>query len=593
MNKMGMEDGRSGLVVDHSHPKALGTLSQPLNNRNNPEGSVKSDVDDYIESLWMLVMTRWHDTNGLLAGSRIRQESEELKPLTTAPKSQPMARLSDRKKSVAAYAPKGLNFISKEEGTTWVALEKRFNDLTMDTNGLLPRSRFWECIGMNDSSQEFAGELFDVLARRRQIKGDSINKEEMYEFWGQISDESFESRLQTFFDMIDKDADGRITKEEVREIISLSASINNLSNIKNKAHEYAAFFMEELDPDNLGYLMIENLEMLLLQAPKHNMSGESRKLSHMLSQKLKTTQSGNPIKRWYDDLRFPKVSINSLYGAPTQGYKNYKVVLLVGIGIGATPLINIVQDILSNIKAIEEEEENASTSTGKKQKKKRGPTNFKTTKAYFYWVTKEQSSFDWFKDVINEAAEMDKNGVIDMNTYCTSVYNEEDARSAFITMLQSLYHAKHGVDVVSGTFVKSHFSKPNWRNVYKRIAVNHYNAKIGVFYCGPPALEKDLKEQAHEFSSKSISTKFYFHKENPPSEDLQKWILSNHSRINNSTPPTLLPLLSRCFSSGDPEITSGTPLTGVSELFNYYNHAANNARINQLIVALKFNDVIE
>ena len=47
----------------------------------------------------------------------------------------------------------------------------------------------------------FAGELFDALARRRNITGESINKSELREFWDQISDTSFDSRLQTFLDM--------------------------------------------------------------------------------------------------------------------------------------------------------------------------------------------------------------------------------------------------------------------------------------------------------------------------------------------------------------------------------------------------------
>ena len=32
----------------------------------------------------------------------------------------------------------------------------------------------------------------------------------------------------------------------------------------------------------------------------------------------------------------------------------------------------------------------------------------KTTNAYFYWVTKEQGSFDWFKGVMNEIADIDQ-----------------------------------------------------------------------------------------------------------------------------------------------------------------------------------------
>lgn len=55
-------------------------------------------------------------------------------------------------------------------------------------------------VGMKES-QEFAGELFDALARRRGITSGCVNKFEVREFWEQISDHSFDSRLQTFFDM--------------------------------------------------------------------------------------------------------------------------------------------------------------------------------------------------------------------------------------------------------------------------------------------------------------------------------------------------------------------------------------------------------
>lgn len=46
-------------------------------------------------------------------------------------------------------------------------------------------------------------------------------------------------------------------------------------------------------------------------------------------------------------------------------------------------------------------------------------------------------------------------GVIEMHNYLTSVYEEGDARSALITMVQALNHAKNGVDIVSGTRVWS------------------------------------------------------------------------------------------------------------------------------------------
>ncbi|ONM26798.1 Respiratory burst oxidase homolog protein C [Zea mays] len=117
---------------------------------------------------------------------------------------------------------------------------------------------------------------------------------------------------------------------------------------------------------------------------------------------------------------------------------------------------------------------------------------------------------------MNEVAETDKKGVIELHNHCTSVYGEGDARSALITMIQSLNHAKHGVDVVSGTRVKTHFARPNWHNVYERIALNHQNQRVGVFYCGgAPEPLKTLRKLAQEFSRETnYDTKFEFHKEN-------------------------------------------------------------------------------
>lgn len=50
-------------------------------------------------------------------------------------------------------------------------------------------------------SKEFAFGLFDALARRKRQRIGKITKEELYDFWLQISDQSFDARLQIFFDM--------------------------------------------------------------------------------------------------------------------------------------------------------------------------------------------------------------------------------------------------------------------------------------------------------------------------------------------------------------------------------------------------------
>ncbi|CAN6343180.1 unnamed protein product [Urochloa humidicola] len=756
----------------------------------------------------------------------------------------------DRSVTGAASALRGLQFLNQATVTEgWPEVEKRFHRLAVD--GYLLRTRFGQCIGMV-GSEEFAEQIFDALARRRGITAQVLTKDQVREFWEQLSDPGFDAKLRTFFDMVDKNADGQITEEELKEVLTLTASANKLSKILERVDEYTALIMEELDPDNLGYIEIANLESLLLQPPSQAQSRlvtHSSNISQLISQKLapapnrnplhraatsllyflednwkrvwvmslwlainaalftwkfiayrrhptfnvmgycvcvakggaETTKfnmalillpvcrntitwlrsrtrlgaavpfndninfhkvvaggvavgvalhavthltcdfprllhasaaayepmkayfgqrripnywwfvkgvegitgvimvvlmviaytlahpwfrrgrlsEGNPLRRlsgfnmfwyshhlfvivyiafvvhgvclyinrtWYkqttwmylaipvllyagervlralrshglttvrvekvavypgnviaihmskphgftyksgqyiyvncadvspfewhpftitsapgDDYlsmhircrgdwttsfralfsqvcrppaagqsgllradlissstttKLPKLLIDGPYGAPAQDYRNYDVLLLIGLGIGATPLISIVKDVLNN------------TVSGDPS------PDFMTRRVYFYWCTREEGSFEWFRNVMNEVAERDAGGeVVELHNHCTSVYEEGDARSALLVMLQALHHAKSGVDVVSGTRVRTHFARPNWRDVFKKVACGHQGQRVGVFYCGDQKVTPELRRLSQDFSHKT-TTKFVFHKEN-------------------------------------------------------------------------------
>ncbi|KAL0763165.1 hypothetical protein Bca101_079316 [Brassica carinata] len=689
------------------------------------------------------------------------------------------ARLN-RSKSTTGQALRGLKFISKADGADgWTAVEERFEKITATTEGLLIRSKFGECIGMK--SKDFALVLFDALARRKNMTGDVIDKAILKEFWEQISDQNFDSRLMIFFEMMDKDGDGRLTEDEVKQVINLSSSTNNLSAIQKKADEYAAMIMEELDPNNIGYIMVESLKNLLMKAETETLAEITNSQDpKQFIEELKTTPDPNPLRRWYRGLRFfvldswqriwvialwlsimailftykyiqyknravyevlghcvcfakgsaetlklnmalillpvcrntitwlrnktrvgvlvpfddninfhkviavgitigvsihsiahlacdfprliaatpeeykplekyfgedqpkrysqfvkstegitglvmvflmaiaftlalpwfrrgklektlpgslkklasfnafckewykktvsisrssimtvkvvnaavypgnvltlkmsrpkhfkyksgqyifvncpkvspfewhpfsitsapqddylsvhikvngdwtkaikgvfseviskpvpvkdtshgahnpdyPKIMIDGPYGAPAQDYKKYEVVLLVGLGIGATPMISIIKDIINNMYATENAQLHQ-MENGLQRKPQDKNEKFKTRRAYFYWVTREQGSYDWFKNIMNEIAERDVNKIIELHNYCTSVFEKDDARSTLIRMLQSIAYAKSGKDIVSETRVKSHFAKPNWEEVYNKIAMDH------------------------------------------------------------------------------------------------------------------------
>lgn len=47
------------------------------------------------------------------------------------------------------------------------------------------------------------------------------------------------------------------------QLIMLSASANKLSKLKERAEEYASLIMEELDPENLGYIEVTYIERII------------------------------------------------------------------------------------------------------------------------------------------------------------------------------------------------------------------------------------------------------------------------------------------------------------------------------------------
>lgn len=65
----------------------------------------------------------------------------------------------------------------------------------------LSQSAFFCFVGMAES-KEFAGELFDALARRRAINPENgITKEQLKKFWEDMTNRDLDARLHIFFDM--------------------------------------------------------------------------------------------------------------------------------------------------------------------------------------------------------------------------------------------------------------------------------------------------------------------------------------------------------------------------------------------------------
>lgn len=62
--------------------------------------------------------------------------------------------------------------------------------------------------------------------------------------------------------------------------------------------------------------------------------------------KLPTGSNERLSSRHVAEPAFPSLRMDGPYGAPAQEYRRYKTVLLVGAGIGITPFVSILRDLL-------------------------------------------------------------------------------------------------------------------------------------------------------------------------------------------------------------------------------------------------------
>ncbi|KAG0463281.1 hypothetical protein HPP92_019350 [Vanilla planifolia] len=193
---------------------------------------------------------------------------------------------SKRLPASAEIGLKSLRFLhtaKDKEGDGWHAIEKSFDLLAVD--GRLRKQNFGSCIGMD--TKEFAEKLFDTLARRKGIDPSyGITKDEMKIFWDEMTDQDFNTRLQIFFGMCDKNDDGRLSEEEVKEVIILSATTNKLENMKAQAATCATLILEKLDPDHLGYIELWQLDTLFRWMA--NLEGSDQKMTKQSESLMKT-----------------------------------------------------------------------------------------------------------------------------------------------------------------------------------------------------------------------------------------------------------------------------------------------------------------
>ncbi|KAF9932647.1 hypothetical protein FBU30_007644 [Linnemannia zychae] len=183
---------------------------------------------------------------------------------------------------------------------------------------------------------------------------------------------------------------------------------------------------------------------------------------------------------------WPRIMIDGPFGAASEDVFKFEVTVLVGAGIGVTPFASVLKSIWYRV--------NYSTATTKLHK------------VYFFWICRDKDSFEWFQSLLLAIESQDLNQFIEIHTFLTGRMRPSEVGN------RMLNGQNISQDTVMGLQGRTCFGRPNLDVEFERIRSQHADTDIGVFFCGPKKMGKQLQACCTKFSNHT--TQFVWHKEN-------------------------------------------------------------------------------
>ncbi|XP_069102288.1 NADPH oxidase 5-like isoform X2 [Argopecten irradians] len=196
--------------------------------------------------------------------------------------------------------------------------------------------------------------------------------------------------------------------------------------------------------------------------------------------------------------------IDGPYGTATREIYETEHAVLVGAGIGITPMASILQSVMYRYKS-------SLRTCPHCQKDFYGDipeTTMKLKKVDFVWVNRDQKAFEWFVSLLTQLeidqGEIETNGgptgshrIIDMHMFMTAAQKKTDMKGIGLQMALDLMHKKENRDMITGLKTKTEPGRPNWGKLFEKI-MKENRGRIKVFFCGAPALGKIIKAECEK-----------------------------------------------------------------------------------------------
>lgn len=195
-----------------------------------------------------------------------------------------------------------------------------------------------------------------------------------------------------------------------------------------------------------------------------------------------------------------EIYLDGPYGAPSSHIFRAQHAVLIATGIGVTPFASILQSIMHRYwKA-----RHCCPKCKYSWASDIPPTVMNLRKVDFFWINRDQRSFEWFVNLLSqlEIEQAELGGAmerfLEMHMYITSALQKTDMKAVGLQLALDLLHEKEKRDLITGLKTRTNAGRPNWDKVFKQL-LDQKKGKVTVFYCGPPQLGRILRVKCDQF----------------------------------------------------------------------------------------------
>jgi predicted ferric reductase len=166
------------------------------------------------------------------------------------------------------------------------------------------------------------------------------------------------------------------------------------------------------------------------------------------------------------------VFVDGPYGTPSSSMLEHRHVVMIGAGIGVTPFASVLQSI---------------------RLRRRAPGASEVLeKVHFMWLCGDQSSFEWFTELLSELEADDHEGLFDIHIHLTGARGDMPGDALDLARVMLADHTQS--DVVTGLRARTRFGRPDFDALLAGFASTPGLPAPEVFLCGPAPLARGVAQ---------------------------------------------------------------------------------------------------